>query len=134
MVWNSTRSLFDPEPDERLDAMSILEFVLQFQPHNPAANHYWIHGWEDTSYPEIALPHAKILPVYAARSPHLAHMPGHVYHRVGNYNTAANEFKDASYVDLDYMISQVCELFLQCWKANRITLGNHRPISLAICT
>lgn len=103
LVWNSSLSLNHQDNDERSKAIQYLEIVLDKAPHNPAAAHYWIHGWEDTKYPEIALPQAKILPVYAGNSGHLVHMPGHIYHRMGNYNQAVKEFQNAAKVDRDYL-------------------------------
>ena len=112
IINESTLSLQKPDSFMRYTASDLLEFVLMKHPNNPAANHYWIHLWEDTLYPEVALPSANILPVYAAHSPHMTHMPGHIYHRVGDYEKSAMLFQQSDAVDTMYLESQVRKNYL----------------------
>jgi len=91
------------------DALAVLEAVLQEDPENSAANHYYIHAMEGTDHPEKALHSAEILGRLAPASGHMVHMPGHIYYRVGDYDRAAQAFAAAVAVDEAYMREQHIE-------------------------
>src|ERR1700722_12989474 len=91
------------------DSLAILESILQQDPNNSAANHYYIHALEGTDHPERALRSADILGSLAPSSGHMAHMPGHIYFRLGDYARAAQAFANALAVDKRYMREQHVE-------------------------
>ena len=74
------------------EALAIFETVLQEDPENSAANHYWIHAVEASPHPERALHSAEILARLAPTSGHMVHMPGHIFYRVGDYDRAKESF------------------------------------------
>jgi tetratricopeptide (TPR) repeat protein len=88
------------------DSLAILESVLQQDPENSAANHYYIHALEGSDHPEKALRSADILGRLAPSSAHMVHMPGHIYFRLGDYARAAQAFAAALAVDQRYMREQ----------------------------
>ena len=92
----------DPQPDT-LYAQALLRDILQSDPRNAAANHYYIHAVEDSQHPEWALGSADLLGQLAPASSHMVHMPGHIYYRTGNYEKARQTFLAALKVDEDYM-------------------------------
>ncbi|MBH8573894.1 hypothetical protein I8752_12855 [Nostocaceae cyanobacterium CENA369] len=81
-----------PQADTK-EIVAVLESVLQRDPDNPGANHYYIHAVEASLSPERALPSAKRLETLVPAAGHLVHMPSHIYFRVGDYKKAmlANE-------------------------------------------
>ncbi len=88
------------------DSLAVLESVLQQDPENSAANHYYIHALEGSDHPEKALPSADILGRLAPASGHMVHMPGHIYFRIGDYARAERAFSDSLAVDERYMREQ----------------------------
>lgn len=104
---NSAVSMQNPDAGLRVQGVRILERIIDSHPNNPAANHYWIHAWEDTLYPETAITSANILPVYAFNSPHMTHMSGHIYHRMGQYSKSADLFYNSYEVNKRYLKTQV---------------------------
>ncbi len=77
--------------------------VLAAHPEDSAANHYWIHAVEPGLHPEWALPSARKLGVLAPASGHMVHMPGHIFYRTGDYETARGSFERSMAVDEAYM-------------------------------
>ncbi|HKY22252.1 MAG TPA: hypothetical protein VJM31_13645, partial [Vicinamibacterales bacterium] len=69
--------------------VSVLESVLQRNPHHLGANHYYIHAVEASRLPARALPSATRLSALAEQSGHLLHMPAHIYARTGDHASAA---------------------------------------------
>src|ERR1700694_2202583 len=70
--------------------LALLHAALARDPHHVGANHYLIHALEDAPNPEAALGAARDL---AARdvppgAEHLAHMPAHIFTRVGAWDDA----------------------------------------------
>jgi tetratricopeptide (TPR) repeat protein len=88
------------------EALSILQGVLQEEPENSAANHYWIHAVEASPKPEQALHSAEILGRLAPTSGHMVHMPGHIFYRTGDYARAGQAFAASMAADERYMQAQ----------------------------
>ncbi len=66
----------------------LLERALRAHPDHPALNHYLIHAVDASPRPERAAGAADRLGVVAPNSPHLLHMPAHIYVRTGRYDDA----------------------------------------------
>lgn len=98
----------DPRPGE-LYAIRILRDILRDHPENAAANHYWIHAVEASEHPEWALESAEKLGRLAPGSGHMVHMPGHIFYRMGDYESARNSFLASIQVDEAYMGEQKIE-------------------------
>ncbi len=80
----------DGKPAEGTDEIvSTLESVLKRDPNHLGANHYYIHAVEASTRPERALPSAARLEKLAPAEGHLAHMPSHIYARVGDHAGSA---------------------------------------------
>jgi tetratricopeptide (TPR) repeat protein len=71
------------------EIVSVLESVLKRDPNHLGANHYYIHAVEASTHPERALPSAARLEKLAPAEGHLAHMPAHIYARVGDHAASA---------------------------------------------
>jgi len=105
----SLRDGFDKKGDPRAgtaEAQKILQEILQQHPDDTAANHYWIHALEPGNHPELALESAKKLGRLTPASGHMVHMPGHIFYRTGDYESARDSFLDSMHVDETYMRAQ----------------------------
>ena len=91
--------------DER-ESLAILHSVLNDEPNNSAANHYWIHALEAGPHPEEALHSAEILASLAPNSGHIVRMPGHIFYRIGDYARAEEAFRASREVDERYIQEQ----------------------------
>jgi len=79
------------EPAEGTEEIvATLESVLKRDPNHLGANHYYIHAVEASPHPERALPSAARLEKLAPAEGHLAHMPAHIYARVGDHFASAH--------------------------------------------
>jgi tetratricopeptide (TPR) repeat protein len=85
---------------------AILTQILIDHPDDSAANHYWIHAVEPGNHPELALVSARKLGDLAPASGHMVHMPGHIFYRTGDYETARVSFQNSLQVDEAYMRDQ----------------------------
>ena len=85
------------------EAQSILAAVIAAHPDDSAANHYWIHAQEPGQHPEAALPSSRKLGELAPASGHMVHMPGHIFYRVGDYESARGSFEGCVRVEEAYM-------------------------------
>ncbi|MEP7301159.1 MAG: hypothetical protein ABI699_06495 [Caldimonas sp.] len=65
-----------------------LEHALLTHPGHPGLNHFLIHAADSSSRPERAEAAADRLGGLAPSSPHLLHMPAHIYVRTGRYHDA----------------------------------------------
>jgi len=80
----------DGKPAEGTEEIvATLESVLKRDPNHLGANHYYIHAVEASLHPERALPSAARLEKLAPAEGHLAHMPSHIYARVGDHAASA---------------------------------------------
>jgi tetratricopeptide (TPR) repeat protein len=70
------------------EIIKILESVLAVDPHNIAANHFYIHVIEQSPHPERALDSADFLRNAVPGAEHLLHMPSHIYILTGRYHDA----------------------------------------------
>jgi tetratricopeptide (TPR) repeat protein len=85
---------------------ALLVEILKEHPDDSAANHYWIHAVEPGNHPELALESAKKLGPLTPASGHMVHMPGHIFYRTGDYETARMSFENSMHVDETYMRAQ----------------------------
>jgi tetratricopeptide (TPR) repeat protein len=72
-----------------MGAIALIEPILQHNPDNTAAMHYYIHATEMAKQPALALPFAEKLGRLAPRASHLVHMASHTFLRTGRYEDAA---------------------------------------------
>jgi tetratricopeptide (TPR) repeat protein len=89
-----------------VEGQQVLVAVLRQHPDDSAANHYWIHAVEPGNHPELALDSARKLGPLTPASGHMVHMPGHIFYRTGDYETARVSFEDSMHVDEAYMQTQ----------------------------
>ncbi|MEZ4864350.1 MAG: hypothetical protein R3C14_23760 [Caldilineaceae bacterium] len=97
----------DGKPTEYTDEIiRTLEAVLQRDPNNPAANHFYIHVTEGSPNPDRAVPSADRLTYLVPGAGHLVHMPGHIYWRVGRYHDVITANEHAIHDDESYIIDR----------------------------
>jgi len=92
-----------------LEIMSTLDTVLEMDPDNPGANHYYIHTLEASPYPERALAAAYRLPKTMPGASHLVHMPAHIYIRTGQWAAASHANEAAVAADHAYLAQSHAE-------------------------
>jgi tetratricopeptide (TPR) repeat protein len=102
---NDTQAKGEPRQGT-VEGQSILVAILKEHPDDSAANHYWIHAVEPGNHPELALDSAKKLGALTPASGHMVHMPGHIFYRTGDYETARASFMNSMHVDEAYMQAQ----------------------------
>jgi tetratricopeptide (TPR) repeat protein len=105
----SLRDGFDEKGEPRAgtaEAQRILQSILKEHPDDTAANHYWIHAVEPGNHPELAIESAKKLGALTPASGHMVHMPGHIFYRTGDYESAREAFLESMHVDEEYMRTQ----------------------------
>ena len=75
------------------EVINALEQSMIIDSLHPGNNHLYIHLFEASSYPEKALSQANRLEGLMPKAGHIVHMPGHIYLRLGLYDTtiAVNE-------------------------------------------
>ena len=94
----------DGEPKGRaLEIVAELERVLAADPQHPGANHYYIHAVEASKDPGRGVAAADRLRDLHLGAGHLAHMPSHIYVRVGRYADATEANAKAIAVDEAYI-------------------------------
>lgn len=99
MLWKR-----DGKPEEgTLEAVRALESVLQRDPNNIGANHFYIHVREGSAHPEQAMVSARKMADLAPGAGHLVHMPAHIYIRTGDYHAASLSNKQAIGADQGYI-------------------------------
>lgn len=86
--WKLWDAAGNPAPGT-LEIVQVLESVLRREPQHPGANHYYIHAIEASPNPERALASAERLKSLVPAAGHLVHMPGHIYLRTGDFESAA---------------------------------------------
>jgi tetratricopeptide (TPR) repeat protein len=85
------------------EIVAVLESVLRRDPNHIGAIHYYIHAVEASNNAERALAYAPKLSSLVPAAGHLVHMPAHIYHRTGDYESAALSNKDAAKADEAYI-------------------------------
>lgn len=115
-IWSSLVKDYPDDIQARLfladvsdNRVQMLKSILQDDPNNSAAHHYYIHALEGGDHPERALHSAEILGSLAPNAGHLVHMPGHIFSRLGDYARAEKAFADSTAVDEKYMAEQHVE-------------------------
>jgi tetratricopeptide (TPR) repeat protein len=83
-------------------AIALVEKVLARTPDHPQATHLYVHLLEASTQPGRAEAAADRLRRLAPASPHLVHMPSHIYYRVGRYRDSVDTNLDAIALDEDY--------------------------------
>lgn len=79
-----------------------LEKVLDLNPDNPGANHFYIHVMEASPEPAKAEAAADRLGKLVPGSGHLVHMPSHIYVQVGRFKDSVKCNTKASNLDREY--------------------------------
>lgn len=92
--------------------VAVLDRVMEMDPGNPGANHYYIHAVEGSKRPEDALPAADRLSELVPGSGHLQHMPTHIYAMCGQWDAAVRQNTFAVRADAVYRL-RAAELGLQ---------------------
>ncbi|SFE65132.1 hypothetical protein [Nitrosomonas sp. Nm166] len=98
----STASPQDKTYVNQKKALSLLQKVLEKEPHHPGVIHYIIHS---SDYPELAnlgLTAAKTYAQLAPAVPHALHMPSHIFIRLGHWQDAAQSNRAAYHAAKDY--------------------------------
>jgi tetratricopeptide (TPR) repeat protein len=85
------------------EIVSTLESVIRRDPHHMGAIHYYIHAVEASPNPERALAGANKLASLAPAAGHLVHMPGHIYIRTGDFDSAVKTNELAAAADRSYI-------------------------------
>jgi tetratricopeptide (TPR) repeat protein len=84
--WDETTGKPAPRIGEMVDR---IERALVRSPNHTGLNHYMIHAADSAAGASRAVAAADRLGTLAPNSPHLVHMPSHIYARVGRYAEAA---------------------------------------------
>lgn len=84
-----------PSPKIQEEVKILLEKALVQFPDKTALQHYYIHIMELDARFSKAIPFAEKMIEIAPNSPHLMHMPGHLYYLKGNYEQAIAVFSKA---------------------------------------
>ena len=86
-AWNYWRPDGSPLPGTK-EAAAALDHILSLDPNHPGAVHLYVHLFEASAQPELALPHADGLESLMPKEGHMVHMPSHIYISVGQYEKA----------------------------------------------
>ena len=100
--WDLWTSDGEPQPGA-LQVVDVLERVLELDPNQPGANHFYIHAMEASPHFAKALPAANRLRTLVPGAGHLVHMPGHIDLRLGHYADAIRANQAATAVDEAYV-------------------------------
>ncbi|HLW54224.1 MAG TPA: hypothetical protein VKW06_15415 [Candidatus Angelobacter sp.] len=85
------------------EIVATLESVIRRDPNHMGAIHYYIHAVEASPHPERALAGANHLASLAPAAGHLVHMPGHIYIRTGDFDSAVKTNQQAAAADRAYL-------------------------------
>ena len=85
------------------DLVATLESALAANPDHIGAIHLYIHAVEASDRPERAEPYADRLAAQNVSAGHLAHMPSHIYYRLGRYEDSLEINKAAVAADEEYL-------------------------------
>ena len=90
------------------DMVQRLEAALAKTPGHTGINHYLIHALDASPHPERAAAAADRLGMLAPASPHLVHMPAHIYARISRFADVVrvNEEAVAAQASLGALLSQ----------------------------
>ncbi len=93
----------DTPRENEPDPVELLMPLLKSHPNHVGVHHYYIHLIEPGSHPQQALDSAHKIAALAPASGHIAHMPGHIYYLLGNYEKARSSFAASLRADSTYM-------------------------------
>ena len=105
-AWDYWTPDGSPRPGT-MNAVYALNEALNNDPNHPGANHLFIHIYEDSQTPQIALPHAERLANTMPTVAHMVHMPAHIYIRTGKYQKS---------IEQNLRAIEAAEQFLKHWK------------------
>lgn len=91
----------EPRPETPM-VLGALEHSLALNPDHPGANHYYIHAVEASTHPDKAVAAAERLRTLVPASGHMIHMPAHIDVRVGGWDRAAEQNRQAIKADAAY--------------------------------
>jgi tetratricopeptide (TPR) repeat protein len=100
--WDEASGKPAPRIGEMVDR---LEHALLRSPNHTGLNHYLIHAADSSAGASRAVAAADRMAALAPSSPHLVHMPSHIYARVGRYDEAAQVNERA--LDADAALDEV---------------------------
>lgn len=81
------------------EILATLERAMEIAPEHPAALHLYIHAVEASADPARGEAAADRLAGLAPAAGHLAHMPSHIYNRIGRYADAIEANREAIAAD-----------------------------------
>jgi tetratricopeptide (TPR) repeat protein len=73
----------DSDAPNQKRAIAMLQDLLQAMPEHPGVPHYLIHACDEPRFASLGLEAARKYAAIAASSPHAAHMPSHIFARLG---------------------------------------------------
>ncbi len=85
------------------EIVATLESVMKRDPNHMGAIHYYIHAVEASPHPERALAGANKLAAMAPAAGHLVHMPGHIFIRTGDFDSAVKTNELAAAADRTFI-------------------------------
>ena len=85
------------------EALNTTREVLRRKPDHVGAAHLWIHLLEGSHRPDSAVAQADLLQRLMPGAAHIVHMPSHIYHRVGRYETGVRHNVQATQIDSAYL-------------------------------
>ena len=103
--WDQWTREGEPQPGTK-EILEALDRALKLDPDHPGALHLTIHALEASPHPERAEAAADRLRFLAPDASHLMHMPGHIYARVGRWQSAAEANERAIATDDRYKARQ----------------------------
>jgi len=101
--WNYWTSGGRPKAPSTLETLRVLEPVVKRNPGHAGACHYYIHAIEASNDAAKALACAERLGTSMPGAGHLAHMPTHIYIRLGKWDVAADRNVHAVHADEQFI-------------------------------
>ncbi|MDP2142162.1 MAG: hypothetical protein Q8L20_15245 [Gammaproteobacteria bacterium] len=117
--WDGT-----PRPNTEL-AMQVQEKGMQENPYHPGLTHLHIHLMEASREPVRAETSADALEPLTPQVGHMAHMPAHIFMRLGRYNDAIASNRRSVLAD-EYFVEQWGDRSLPDYGTYFLSATNHR--------
>ena len=99
-----------------------VEHALRTHPQHTGLNHYMVHALDASSQAARAVPAADRLGALAPASPHLLHMPAHIYVKVGRYADAVQVNQQALAAEVALTASLKAQMLEPVWNWDRHNL------------